>query len=189
MKGRRIPHVLHVGCSATTLGFLLLGPVPARAEDMPRQGDFRITFTSTTPSAPKPVMIGGNRMASATINMMTAVNESGGKLLHNMAGRCTSAPLIDNGAKTVENHGYCDYVDADGDHVFETWDYPLQPLGVANEGTGEWIGGTGKFAGLSGTMKIRSRRLNTLTDGAVQVVGEKVGSYRFTDTVANAKPN
>ena len=29
----------------------------------------------------------------------------------------------------------------------------------------------------------------TLTDGAVQVVGEKVGSYRFTDTVANAKPN
>ena len=104
MKGRRIPHVLHVGCSATTLGFLLLGPVPARAEDMPRQGDFRITFTSTTPSAPKPVMIGGNRMASATINMMTAVNESGGKLLHNMAGRCTSAPLIDNGATVSYTH-------------------------------------------------------------------------------------
>jgi hypothetical protein len=175
--------------TAATLGVLLLSSVPSAAEDMPRQGEFRITYTSTLPVAPKPVMIGENRMASATINMMTAVNETGGKLLHNMAGRCTSAPLIDNNTKMFENHGYCDYVDADGDHVFEKWDYPVQPLGAANEGTGEWIGGTGKFAGLSGTMKIRSRRLNTLTDGAVQVVGEKLGSYSFTNTVASAKPN
>lgn len=172
---------------AAVFGLLLLGPAPAGAEDMPRQGDFRITYTATIPAAPKPVTIGENRVASATINMMTAVNESGGKLLHNMAGRCTSAPVIDNGAKTLENHGYCDYVDADGDHVFEKWDYPLQPLGAASEGTGQWIGGTGKFAGLSGTMTIRSRRLNSLTDGAVQVVGEKLGSYSFTDTVASAK--
>ena len=175
--------------SATALGLLLLGTITARAEDMPRQGDFRITYTSTSISAQKPVVIGENRTASASINMMTAVNESGGRLLHNMAGRCTSAPLIDNTAKTLENHGYCDYVDADGDHVFEKWDYPVQPLGAVNEGTGEWIGGTGKFAGLSGTMKIRSRRLNSLTEGAVQVVGEKLGSYSFTNTVASAKPD
>ncbi len=82
---------------------------------------------------------------------------------------------------------YCDYVDADGDHVFEKWDYPVQPLGAVNEGTGEWIGGTGKYAGISGTMKIRSRRLNSLTDGAIQVVGEKLGSYSFTNAVASAK--
>ena len=189
MKRRDRRTLLLVTCTAAPLGLLLLSSGPSAAEDMPRQGEFRITYTATIPVAPKPVMIGENRMASATINMMTAVNESGGKLLHNMAGRCTSAPLIDNTAKTVENHGYCDYVDADGDHVFEKWDYPVQPLGAANEGTGEWIGGTGKFAGLSGTMKIRSRRLNTLTDGAVQVVGEKLGSYSFTNTVASAKPN
>jgi hypothetical protein len=189
MKRRDIQPVSCVALSAATLGLLLISSATAGAQDMPRQGEFRITFTSTNPAAPKPVMIGANRMASATINMMTAVNESGGKLLHNMAGRCTSAPLIDNTAKTVENHGYCDYVDADGDHVFEKWDFPVQPLGAANEGTGEWIGGTGKFAGLSGTMKIRSRRLNTLSDGAAQVVGEKLGSYSFTDTVASAKPD
>lgn len=189
MMGSQIEFTTRAGCSAVALGLLLLGSATAGAEDMPRQGDFRITYTSTAVAAPKPVTIGENRMASATINMMTAVNESGGKLLHNMAGRCTSAPVIDNGAKTLENHGYCDYVDADGDHVFEKWDYPLQPLAAVNEGTGQWIGGTGKFAGLSGTMKIRSRRLNSLTEGAVQVVGEKLGSYSFTDTVASAKPD
>lgn len=172
-----------------TLGLLLLGTGPVSAEDMPRQGQFRITYTATVPVAPKPVAIGDNRTASATINMMTAVNESGGRLLHNMAGRCTSAPLIDNATKTFENHGYCDYVDADGDHVFEKWDYPVQPLGTASAGTGEWIGGTGKFAGLSGTMEIRSQRLNTLSDGAVQVVGEKRGTYALAAAVASARPD
>jgi hypothetical protein len=176
-------------CWAPALCLLLLGSGRASAQDMPSQGEFRISYTSTLPVAPKPVGIGNNRTASATINMMTAVNESGGKLLHNMAGRCTSTPLVDNATKTFENHGYCDYVDADGDHVFEKWDYPVQPLAAASEGTGEWIGGTGKFAGLSGTMKIRSRRLSPLTDGAVQVVGEKLGSYSLANTVASAKPD
>jgi hypothetical protein len=189
MTRKAVDAVSAAGVAAAALCLLAAGSIPAWSEDMPRQGEFRITYTSTVVAAPKPVPIGENRVASATINMMTAVNESGGKLLHNMAGRCTSAPLIDNGAKTLENHGYCDYVDADGDHVFEKWDYPLQPLAAVNEGTGEWIGGTGKFAGLSGTMKIRSRRLNTLTDGAAQFVGEKLGSYSFTNTVASAKPN
>jgi hypothetical protein len=187
MTRRTIHTAFAPGLSAVALVLMLPAAITARAEDMPRQGDFRITYTSTNISAPKPVTIGDNRTASATINMMTAVNESGGWLLHNMAGRCTSAPLIDTAAKTLENHGYCDYVDADGDHVFEKWDYPVQPLGAVNEGTGEWIGGTGKYAGISGTMKIRSRRLNSLTDGAIQVVGEKLGSYSFTNAVASAK--
>ena len=189
MMGKEFAFASPATCSAAAFGLLLLGSTTAGADDMPRQGDFRITYTSTVLAAPKPVTIVENRVASASIAMMTAVNESGGKLLHNMAGRCTSAPTIDNGAKTLENHGYCDYVDADGDHVFEKWDYPLQPFAAVNEGTGQWIGGTGKFAGLSGTMTIRSRRLNTLTDGAVQVVGEKLGSYSFTGTVASAKPD
>lgn len=187
MRRKHAPFVSLVTQGPVLLCAALLCATAALAEDMPRQGEFRITYTSTTPVAPKPVMIGNNRTASATINMMTAVNESNGKLLHNIAGRCTSAPTVDNDAKTFENHGYCDYVDADGDHVFEKWDYPVQPMAAATEGTGEWIGGTGKFAGLTGAMKIRSRRLTTLTEGAVQVTGEKLGSYSFQNTVADAK--
>ncbi|MCJ2132576.1 hypothetical protein MKK69_00565 [Methylobacterium sp. J-026] len=176
-------------CAAAAFGFLLLVPVTAGAEDMARQGEFRITYTAINPAVPKPVSIGNNRSASAMILTMTAVNEAGSGLLHNMAGRCSSSPLVDSGAKTFENHGYCDYVDADGDHVYEKWDYPVQSMAAVSEGTGAWIGGTGKFAGLTGTMTIRSRRLNSPVDGATQVVGEKRGSYSLTDTVASAKPD
>ena len=175
--------------AAATLGLVLLGSATARADDLPRQGEFRITYTAINPAVPKPVSIGNSKSASAMILTMTAVNEAGGGLLHNMAGRCSASPLVDNGAKTFENHGYCDYVDADGDHVYEKWDYPVQSMAAMSEGTGEWIGGTGKFAGLSGTMIIRSRRLNSLTDGATQSIGEKRGSYTLTDTVASAKPD
>lgn len=175
------------GIAMILTGPALLGSRTAAAEDLPRQGDFHIAYTSTAPVAAKPVPIGNNKMASAAINMMTAVNLSGGKLLHNMAGRCTTAPVIDTAAKTVENQGYCDYVDADGDHVYEQWRYPLQALGPSLEGTAEWIGGTGKFAGLTGTMTITSQRLASATDGAVQFVGEKHGRYSLGDAVAAAK--
>ena len=151
---------------------------------MPRQGDFRITYTGINPAAPKPLTIGDNRTAAAGISIMAAVNQTGGKLLHNMAGRCTGAPVIDSGAKTLENHGYCDYLDADGDHVFEKYDYPLQPMGASLNGTGEWIGGTGKFAGLSGRFNIRNYRMNSLVEGASQIAGEKTGSYTFQNTMA-----
>ena len=159
----------------------------ASAQDMPRQGDFRIPFTGINPAPAKPMMIGANRTTSAGISIMTAVNQTGGKLLHNMAGRCTSAPILDNDAKTVENQGYCDYVDADGDHVFERWQYPTQPQGASLRGTGEWIGGTGKFAGLSGKMEIRNQRVNSLVEGAAQFTGEKIGSYSFESKTASIK--
>ena len=184
MRLHRHTDTVHAGCAAAVIVAVSVFTTAAGAQDMPRQGEFRITYTSTNPAAAKPVTIGDNRTAAAGITMMTAVNETGGKLLHNMAGRCTGAPVIDNSAKTLENHGYCDYVDADGDHVYEKYDYPLQPQGVSLEATGEWLGGTGKFAGLSGTIQIHSRRLNSLVEGATQVVGEKVGRYSFQNTMA-----
>ena len=106
-----------------------------------------------------------------------------------MAGRCSASPPVDSGAKTLKNHGSCDDVDADGNHVYVKWDSPVQAMAAVSEGTGEWIGGTGTFAGLSGSMTIRPRRLNAPTDGAAQVVGDKRGSDSLTDTAASAKPD
>ncbi|GJE36785.1 hypothetical protein [Methylobacterium persicinum] len=158
-------------------GVLGLAPMPARAGDLPAQGEYHIYYTGLNPSPTKPVQIGPQRSVTVSTSVMTAVNAAGSGLLHNMAGRCTGMPAVDAAAKTMESHGYSDYVDADGDHAYEKWDYPVQPLAQASEGTGEWIGGTGKFAGLSGRITIKSQRLNTLADGMVQVVGEKTGTY------------
>jgi hypothetical protein len=163
---------LGVACSMA-----LLCPPGARAEDLPSKGDFRITYTAVDPSPAKPVSIGDNRTVGVNTFIMTAVNQAGSGLLHNMTGRCTNITTADAGAKTFESHGYCDYVDAAGDHVFEKYDYPVQPVSATSHADGEWIGGTGKFAGLGGKFEIQGIRLTSLTDGVAQRMGQKVGSY------------
>ncbi|ACA15398.1 hypothetical protein M446_0845 [Methylobacterium sp. 4-46] len=160
---------------------------PAGAEDLPREASFRITYTSTNPVPGKPVQLGPTRSHAVGVSIMAAVNQSGGKLLHNMAGRCSSSAMFDSDAKTFENQGYCDYVDADGDHVYERYAFAPQPMSARLKGTGEWIGGTGKFTGLSGSFDIQASRLSPLAEGVAQSVGEKTGTYVIRDKVADAK--
>ncbi len=165
---------------------LFMGSTGAKADELPLKGDFKITYTLTNPTPIKPITTGKDTFYSVSTAIMAAFNEAGGGLLHNMAGRCSSMALVDNGNKTSEAHGYCDYVDADGSHVFEKWDNPTQAQGVASHGIGTWIGGTGKYEGITGTFEIHARRLTPLADGVYQVIGEKVGSYMI-EKVSAAK--
>lgn len=173
--------------AALGAGFLLalLCPQNARAEDLPSKGDFRITYTAVEASPTKPVSIGDNRTVGVNTFIMTAVNQAGSGLLHNMTGHCTSMTTADAGAKTFESHGYCDYVDAAGDHVFEKYDYPVQQVAATTHADGEWVGGTGKFAGLGGKFEIQGMRLPSPTDGAAQRIGQKVGSYTIETASAS----
>lgn len=111
-------HPSRVACLALLIAIPAL-PAPAGAEDMPKHADFRITYTSTNPAPGKPVQISPTRTHTVGVSIMAAVNQTGGKLLHNMAGRCTASTTFDNDTKSFENQGYCDYVDAGGDHVYE----------------------------------------------------------------------
>ena len=77
---------------------------------------------------------------------MTAVNDSGSGLLHNMPGRCNFMTETNKVAKTIETHGFCNYADKAGDQVFEEF----MTNGPATLGRpivfkGKWLGGTGKF--------------------------------------------
>ncbi|MGY2050393.1 hypothetical protein [Methylobacterium sp. JK268] len=174
---------------AAPLAFLAVAALagPAAAEDLPREGSFRITYTSVNPAPGKPVQIGPSRTSAAGVSIMAAVNQTGGALLHNMAGRCSSSAIFDAEAKTFENEGYCDYVDAQGDHVYEKYTFAAQPMAPRLKGTGEWIGGTGKFTGLSGVFDIQASRLAPLAEGVAQSVGEKTGSYTIREKVAGVK--
>ncbi len=175
---RRPVHGLAAAC--------LLGlSVPVLAEGLPDRGEYRVVYTGLNPAPAKPLTIGPQRSVTTGIALMTAVNVAGSGFLHNMTGRCTVAPILDGGAKTVENQGYCEYLDADGDRVVERWQVPVQAVGATVQGTGEWIDGTGKFAGIGGQFAFRARRLPAASEGVAQFVGEKVGSYAITRKTAS----
>jgi hypothetical protein len=149
------------------------------AQDLPLEGKFSITYTGVNPNPVKPVPFGKGREAIVGVSIMTAVNDAGSGLLHNMSGRCILLTLMDRAAKTQDVHGYCNYVDRAGDQVFEEVSTPAPTgLGVPARFVGKWTGGTGKYAGLSGDFEITNSG-NIAPEGLFQAAGKKTGSYKI----------
>jgi hypothetical protein len=96
-----------------------------------------------------------------------------------MGGRCQFSRLIDTSAKSVEQHGYCTYVDNDGDQIFEQCDFlPGAPNNC------KLSGGTGKFEGLEAALVITygAAPAKSNYDNILQVIGHKKGTYKIAKT-------
>jgi hypothetical protein len=155
----------------------VLAAANVQAQSIPPEGPVSVTFTATPIPPPKPMPIGGGREFDLLNQAMTATNDAGNPVLHNMGGRCQFSRLRDPSAKTVEIHGFCTYVDKDGDQTFEQCDFvPGQPNNC------KITGGTGKFEGLQATLVITINPLKGNFDGISQVIGNKKGTYKFVKT-------
>jgi hypothetical protein len=121
--------------------------------------------------------VGGGREFAVWEQAMAASNEAGNPVLNNMGGRCQLSRLSDPSAKTAEIHGFCTYVDKDGDQTFEQCDFlPGQPNNC------KITGGTGKFEGLQASLVIAIDSIKGNFDGINQVIGHKKGTYKFAKT-------
>ncbi|MBR1277148.1 hypothetical protein [Bradyrhizobium sp. AUGA SZCCT0283] len=168
-----ISHTL-VGLSSIVF---LLTATSVQAQSVPPEGPVSVTFTATPIPPPKPMPVGGGREFDLLNQAMTATNDEGNPVLNNMGGRCQFSRLRDASAKTAELHGFCTYVDKDGDQTFEQCDFlPGQPNKC------KIIGGTGKFEGLQAELVITVEPLKSNFEGISQVVGHKKGTYKLART-------
>lgn len=159
--------VLSLGCAT-----------PVFAQELPSEGKFSITYTAVNPAPSKAVSV-GDRDVTVSSSIMTGVNDAGSGLLHNMAGRCNFMTETNKVAKTIQTRGFCNYADRAGDQVFEEFatDGPVA-LGSSITFKGTWLGGTGKFEGLSGEFEIRPASV-LVSDTLVQGAGKKTGTYQI----------
>jgi hypothetical protein len=155
----------------------VLTAVNVQAQTIPPEGPVSVTFTATPIPAPKPMPIGGGKEFVLVNQAMAASNDAGNPILHNMGGRCQLSRISDPSAKTAEVHGFCTYVDKDGDQTFEQCDFlPGAPNNC------KITGGTGKFEGLQGALVITVEPLKSNFDAISQVIGHKKGTYKFVKT-------
>ena len=76
----------------------------------------------------------------------------------------------------MEQHGFCTYVDNDGDQIFEQCDFlPGSP-------NCKLTGGTGKFEGLEASVVITAAPVKSNYEGILQIIGQKKGSYKIVKT-------
>ena len=151
----------------------------ASAQEIPREGPFTVNFTSIGIDPIPPVAIADDREMGIASSVMTTTNASGRGLLHNLTGRCLGWYMVDKTSASYEYHGHCNYTDGNGDIIFEKADFDFQPLATVRVGTGKWLGGTGKYSGLTGVFEIRVRPLKPAKTGIVQAIGTKEGRYRL----------
>jgi len=168
-----ISHLI-VGLSSVAA---LLAAAGVHAESLPSEGPISATFTATPIPPPKPMPVGGGKEFELMDQAMVVKNDAGNPVLNNMGGRCQMSRLRDPSAKTVELHGFCTYVDKDGDQTFEQCDFvPGQPNSC------KIIGGTGKFDGLKADLIITVQPLKSNFEGINQVIGHKQGTYKLVKT-------
>ncbi len=168
-----ISHAL-VGLSSIAVIFTAAG---VYAQGMPPEGPVNVTYTAMPIPPPKPMPVGGGREFDIVNQAMTATNDAGNPVLNRMGGRCQFSRLRDTSAKTVELHGFCTYVDKDGDQTFEQCDFvPGQPNKC------KITGGTGKFEGLQADLVITFEPLKSNFEGIAQVIGYKKGTYKLAKT-------
>ncbi len=136
----------------------------ALAGDLPKQGTHSYSWTFSGPY--EVIQVGEDEWAWVAHYTMASWNDAGEGLFHNMSGDCIGVGLGE------EESGYCTYVDADGDMIFEAW----QGTG-AGTGTDTLLGGTGKYVGLQGTAEYEYVYFPDNPEGTFLGKGHSEGSY------------
>lgn len=97
-----------------------------------------------SPASESTVKLADGRTVTRQVLKGTAINDNPNTPLSNASQDCMFTTVTSADGKSFSSGGYCDGLDADGD-VY--WAY-----GHATENGGKWyyIGGTGKFKGLTG---------------------------------------
>jgi hypothetical protein len=113
----------------------------AHAAEFPKEGT--ATYTTYYVGTAATPMKMGDRMVAIYESSGITRNDAGEAAFNDMGTRCVGMREA-NGA-TVVNRGSCIDVDKDGDQVFSTYEAD------AKAGRHTFVGGTGKYQGLTGT--------------------------------------
>ena len=147
----------------TAVAALLASSLPAQAADPSKQGTDNYTTTYVTTSSAT-MRLGDRTVTNYDASGITR-NDAGGSMFNNMSARCLGTR--EASGNQVSNRGSCIDMDKDGDQVFSTYE------AKGNVGAHTFIGGTGKYAGISGTAEYIGQPIKSSDDRGMTVVAHK----------------
>lgn len=117
----------------------------AGAQQLPKSGS--ISFHTGWKDTADVNEVADKRFQGQDRAVGTTFNDKGSGPLHLGPANCSGAFFVVDGSGP--NKGYCAFGDADGDRIFTDFTGNISPTGA--EGINTIIGGTGKYAGISGS--------------------------------------
>ncbi|MFO1037688.1 MAG: hypothetical protein U1E45_12640 [Geminicoccaceae bacterium] len=162
-------------CTAA-LAFVL--PVSSvLAGGIPPEGKIDVTWIYSY--APVTMPTGGGEDFNISDVSIGIVGNVPGSLLDHMAGRCMMAGPSNSKTGAYKLSGRCTYTDADGDMIFAE-DEEVGPSATETaKGSAKFLGGTGKYAGITGGYEFTDDYFGQLKAGTYAGGGRKTGTYKI----------
>ena len=132
--------------SVLSLALVIVFGQAVTAGDLPKQGTFSIIEYCC--STGEIIAMGEERVHCTYEGAGILANDAGKGFLHHAGSHWLGQLHAVNGVKELET-GFTVYTDADGDKVYLTFEWK----GIAyksSDGTGTFVGGTGKYTGITG---------------------------------------
>ena len=167
-RSKRILPVSRTAMLAAGLVVVLTSAQHSAAEDLPKQGDFAVTYTAAGIDTHTIDVADGTKVG-ANIARLIATNDAGQGIFHNATAECVGVRGGD------ARNGYCVFTDKDGDKFIEPWN--IAP--GAKKGTGSLGFGTGKYKGITGNLEWEVVTSLPAAAGTYNFIGKKRGSYRL----------
>lgn len=166
---------------STILGLLLVlvivTPTLTLAQSpLPKEGSGAHTsyFTGTLKSLPL-----GQDFVTITYEVLgVTMNDAGQGFLHNVSSRCVGGLSVVKGQYDDEQ-GMCVLVDGDGDQAFVRYSGGSGRLGAVAKGKSIYVGGTGKYTGLTGTLEWTRTALRPTMPGTTHTVMKATFAYKL----------
>ena len=138
----------------------------AFAADLPKSGTYAAHFGWTFSGQVQE--LGANRTVSTGVVTGVIFNDAGKGFLHKARVDCTLMNDVNQGRANAT--GTCVVTDAEGDKAFLEW--KCTGAMPACPGDEHWVGGTGKYTGMSGTSKFQGNFIGATGAGWSDWSGE-----------------
>ncbi len=164
------------GIIAFVLNFVLFLAFGSANAQMAKEG--KGSSTNMYSGTFKVLPLDQDRFVAVYENTGALTSDSGEGLFHNMSSRGVGIVYFEKGVgKTL---GYIVLTDPEGDKVLvEIKEDTTRPAPSPNSGTGKYIGGTGKFAGIEGTLQYQRWYVGPEAEGTYQAISKGKGSYKL----------
>ena len=161
--------------SVVSLALLVTFGLTAKAE-MAKEGTY--SATEYICGTVKVVPMGEKRFYLSYEYMGVLVSDTGKGFIHNMSVHGIGSLHGVKGMVEQES-GIEVYTDSDGDKVFQDYKGTGGKLGVHTEGVGTFVGGTGKYTGITGERKWSYTKLHPAAEGTFQGIVKIKGKYKL----------
>lgn len=167
---RRNKRVACASGIATALATLLLSlPVAGEEGPLAKQGQFSGKFGWW--AVGKIYQMGKEQIYWNGEFNGTFFNDASGGFLHGSSWVCPGYNELRAGV-SLASGGRCVVTDMDGDKVFATWDGGQGSVPMKFNGTAQFVGGTGKYAGIQGRWTFHASPVPTTEQGFGLFKGE-----------------